>query len=323
MKDPFNLFIQDSVEENTINYYNLMFKTKRKFFEYLKSGKSTEEFRKEINKIWDKVDHSYMLERIEELEKMISARDLEGHEIISSSAKYKEIFDIIGEDKFKDIEKKYKEIISKYYNGRHKTAEKEYIDKMSYLSKLVEKYDDVQQIIPYHNKDGTIHSWHNISSYSSMLYNVNLTHAGWNRTMYDSKLLGNDILYLPAHTMACPLCQEWQGRLYSTNGKTGYIDGQKYIPKEVAIEGGIGHPNCKHQWTLYWTPDQLQEDTYSSNEWVERYEKDQKIKALELKSEKIKNDKSIYKKLGNQEEVDKANQKLEKINSKIRELKNG
>ena len=140
--------------------------------------------------------------------------------------------------------------------------------------------------------------------------------------MYDTQLLDNDILYLPAHTLSCPLCMPWQGKLYSASGKTGYIDGMKYIPKEKAIDEGVGHPNCKHQWLIYWDKDQIQEDSYNSEEWEEKYKNDQKIKALSLKRKNLKNDREIYKKIENQEEVDKVNKKLKRLNKKIKELKN-
>ena len=44
-----------------------------------------------------------------------------------------------------------------------------------------------------------------------MLYNINLLRASWNRTAYDSRLLGNNLWYLPAHTFACPMCMGQQG----------------------------------------------------------------------------------------------------------------
>lgn len=320
MKDPFNLFIAERVDYCTNNYYLLMLKTKRLFFEYLKDKKALEEFKIATSKIWDNLDHNYMKQAYKELADMISARDLTGREIINAKAVYDEVFGIVEESKFFGVEEKYKVSIENFYKSKLKTINKDYIDDTAYLTKLVDKYEDSQQIIPYYNKDGTIRSWHNISSYSSMLFNTNLTRTGWNRTLYDSTLLGQEIFYLPAHIMACPLCQEWQGKLYSKNGKSGIIDGQKYQPMENAIEGGIGHPNCKHQWTIYWSSEQLQKNTYSSDEWVEMYEIDQKVKGLNRKQQQLTNDLNIYENIGNQEEVDKISAKIKKINESIKEL---
>ena len=129
MKDPFNTFIEDSVYDNTLRYYKLMFQTKQMFFEYLIDEKLTREFKEELSKIWDNVDHSYMEQTIKELQAMIEARDLKGNEIVNPDAEYKQIYPLTSEERFRQIEKKYKNIISSYYNGRLGTVKKEYVDK--------------------------------------------------------------------------------------------------------------------------------------------------------------------------------------------------
>lgn len=315
MKDPFSLFIEDSVYYSSNEYYRLMYETKTLFFDFLNKKKPLEEFEKEAKKIWENVDHEYMKQRIEELEKMIDEKNLEGHEIKNKDAKYEEFYDLNPISKFKKVEKKYEKIIEKYYKSRLKTIEKDYVDKKSYLSNLVKKYDKTQAVIPYYNKDGTIRSYHNIASYNSMLYNVNLNRSGWNRTIYDGELLKNDLVYLPAHPYACPLCLPWQGKIYSISGKSDI-----YPPKEMAIKGGIGHPNCKHQFILYWGIEDVQDNKYNSAEWEEKYEARQKIQALELKRDNYENDLNIYKKLKNYEEYDKTISRIKKINQKIQEI---
>ena len=140
-------------------------------------------------------------------------------------------------------------------------------------------------------------------------------------TLEISSLLDKELLYLPAHTFACPLCMPYQGKVYDKNGGSGYTsDGIRYYPQEEAIAGGVGHPNCRHQWTIYWDKDQIQENDYNSDKWQEDYEKKQKIQALQLKRTKLKNDKKIYENLGNGSEVDKTNAKIKKINATIKEL---
>lgn len=320
MRDPFDLFIDDSVYAVSNDYYNLMYKTKLLFFEYLDKGKSLEEFKKANDKIWDKVDHSFMKQRQQELDNMIKQRDLQGRQIINPKARYKQVYEIASIRKYKSVEDKFKKVIERYYKVKLKTVNKDYISKSHYLSQGVEVYDKIQQTIPYYNKDGSIHSYHNIASYNSMLYNSSLTHTGWNRTEYDSKLLDNEFYYLPAHTFACPMCQEWQGKLYSNNGTYGVKDGMKYQPKENAIRGGIGHPNCRHQWTLYWDKDQIQDETYDSAKWTDKYVIKQKERALDRTLDNLANDKEIYKKLGNQEKVENVEQKMKKINEKKEEL---
>nr|DAL31251.1 MAG TPA_asm: minor capsid protein [Caudoviricetes sp.] len=317
MKDAFSLFIEDSVDISKANYDDLVYKTKRLFFDYLLEEKTTDKFAERLEKIWGKLDHSFMEQRTKELEEMIKIRDLTDREIKNKNAKYQEVYELTKMSRYKDVEDYYKKIIESFYGGNLKTVSKDYIDKESYLTKAVEYYDKIQNTIPYHNKDGTVRSWHNIADYCSMLFNTNLTRAGWNRTLYDADLLENNILYLTAHLYSCPLCIDHQGKLYSTNGTYGEIDGQKYVPKEEAIDGGVGHPNCRHQWTIYWDKDQLQEDKFNSKEWDEKYIKRQKMKAVEREINKLRNDKKIYKKIGNMEAFEKTGAKILKLIDKL------
>lgn len=314
MKDAYSIFIEDNVYLTKIKYYDLMFETKRIFFEYLNEGKSLEEFQKETERIWEGIDHTFMKKQISKLEEMIKQRDLEGKKILNPDAEHKEVYKLVPEREYKKREETYKNLVDKYFKGREETLEKDYIDKKSYLTDIVDKYDDMQQTIPYYNKNGTIHSYHNVASYNSMLYNTNLTRAGWNRTMYDANLLEEDLLYLPAHTFACPMCQPWQGRVYSKSGKRGTINGVSYEPKEDAINGGVGHPNCRHQWLIYWDSEMLQENTYNSEEWSEKYKAKQKLRAVKLEISKLENDLSIYRTIGNQEKVDITENKIKKLN---------
>lgn len=316
MKDEFSIFINDSVYYTQTEYYKLINKTKELFFYSLQEQKPASYFKKEANKIWGNIDHSYMEQRIQELEEMISAKNLEGKKILNPNAKFEQIFPLDSESKYIDIERKYEKVVNKYYKDRLKTINNGFVDKETYLTNLIEKYDKMQSIIPYYNKNGTIRSYHNIASYNSMVYNTNLTKAGWNRTLYDSKLLENDLVYLPAHPGACPLCMQFQGKVYSISGKN-----PKYPKQSIAIEGGVGHPNCKHEWVLYWDSSQIQEDKYNDIAWEEYYERKQKIQSLQLERTNLKVDKRILESIGNYGEADKVQAKIRALNSKIKELK--
>lgn len=316
MKDEFSIFINDSVYYTQTEYYKLINKTKELFFYSLQEQKPASYFKKEANKIWGNIDHSYMEQRIQELEKMISAKNLEGRKILNPNAKFEQIFPLDSESKYIDIERKYEKVVNKYYKDRLKTINNGFVDKETYLTNLIEKYDKMQSIIPYYNKNGTIRSYHNIASYNSMVYNTNLTKAGWNRTLYDSKLLENDLVYLPAHPGACPLCMQFQGKVYSISGKN-----PKYPKQSIAIEGGVGHPNCKHEWVLYWDSSQIQEDKFNDIAWEEYYERKQKIQSLQLERTNLKVDKRILESIGNYGEADKVQAKIKVLNSKIKELK--
>lgn len=315
----FNDFINDSVLEVTTNYYHLMDKTKKLYFKYLIQNNKPEEFYIKAQRIWENIDHTFMKDRLEEFNKMVKKRNLTGHPIINPNATYEEIYKLNPESKFIDTEIKYLDTIIDEYMKANKTLENEYIDKTEYLTKQVAVYDKEQMTVPYFNKNGTIRAYHDIASYCSMLYNVNLTRTGWNRTMYDAELLDNDLMYLVAHTFACPLCINAQGRIYSKSGKS-----KKYPSMEEAINGSlgmVGHPNCKHQWTIYWGEEQMQEDKFNTAEWEDKYVTKQKVLALERKYEKIDNDKTIYRQIGNNEKVDLIQMKQQKITTEIDDLK--
>ena len=106
MKDEFSIFINDSVYYTQTEYYKLINKTKELFFYYLQKQKSDSYFKKEANKIWGNIDHSYMEQRIQELEKMISAKNLEGRKILNPNAEFEQIFPLDSESKYINIEKK-------------------------------------------------------------------------------------------------------------------------------------------------------------------------------------------------------------------------
>ena len=179
----------------------------------------------------------------------------------------------------------------------------------------MKKYDKIDRQIPYFSHTtGDIIRYVDVSTYNSMLYNVNLTRSAWNRAIYDAKLLGNHLWYLPAHPFACPHCAEYQGEIYADKSGLGYP------LKEEAISGGVGHPNCKHVWVSYWSKEQLQEEKYNSTEWIEKYETKQKIQSLDLKKSRLLTDRRIYKELGQQDLVDKTTEKIKRIREEKKKL---
>lgn len=209
---------------------------------------------------------------------------------------------------------RYYKIITNFYKKTSETLEKEYINKAEYLSKKITKYDKIEKVIPYYNKDGSIRAYFDIASYNSMVYNTNLTSSAWNSTIESAEKLNNDLVYVPSHPFACPLCQEWQGKIYSLSGNNPI-----YLNLDDALNGGLKHPNCKHPILNYWG--QKETNEYSNAEWVEKYEARQKKQSLELQRKRLKNDKMIYNKLDNQEEVDKINTKIKVLNESIKKQK--
>lgn len=90
----------------------------------------------------------------------------------------------------------------------------------------------------------------------------------------------------------------------------------KYPNRDIAYKAGVGHPNCKCEWSIYWDKLQLENQYISATEPGE-YEIDQKRKAIEREIRRQENDRNLYQMIGNYEEVDKSNQRIEKLKSKL------
>lgn len=85
---------------------------------------------------------------------------------------------------------------------------------------------------------------------------------------------------------------------------------------DVAYQKGVGHPNCKCEWSIYWDKSQL-ETQYLSETKPGEYERDQKRKATEREIRRAENDLSMYQLIGNGKMVDKTMQKIERLQSKL------
>jgi hypothetical protein len=335
-KTPPNIFIKDKVWDSEVKYHRMMMITKQKFFEALKNGESIEKYEKDLKKLWSGIDRTYMTKAIEELRLMIMARDIKNAKATQRSIKLenfwqeyeqgeKEIYQLNPERDFRTIENRYVNRHVKLYKNWSKQYGDQIVDN---IENLVKRYDNMDKTIPYYSHTtGMIKCYNTISTYNSMLYNVNLLRSAWNRTAYDSRLLGNNLWYLPAHTFACPSCAEFQGYVYAEPnasieemqllaryGKRGY----PYV--NDAIEGGVGHPNCKHNWTLFWSEDQVQEEKYNDEEWEEKYKDRQKIQSLTLQKSRLLTDRRIYKEVGREDLVDKTTAKIKHLREKIKEL---
>ena len=328
---PIPKFIEENVWDMTVRYQRMMMITKEKFFEYQADRISTEEYTKGIRELWDSIDHSYMDKAIKELQRMTTTKDLRDAYLYSTKKitqrsiklqnwredyipKDYELYPLNPERDFKIIEDRYVNRHIKFYDNMLKRYANS-TDLKSDLSRLVKVYDSMDKTIPYYHKDGTFKCYNTVATYNSMLYNVNLLRASWNRSIYDSKILDNHLWYLPAHPYACPLCMVYQGRVYTDNPKD-----HRYPQKETAIEGGIGHPNCKHDWTLYWSEEQIQDEKYDSPEWEEKYKAQQKIQNIDLTKSRLLADRRIYKNLDQQDLVDDMTAKIKALREKKKEL---
>lgn len=342
-------FIEDKVWESTIKYNRMINITKEKFFENLYKETSIDEYTKGITELWD-IDHTYMDKSIEELKRMVIQKDFSNAEmygdkkITKHSIKLenawedytlveKDLYKLNPESDFRKLEKRYVNRHIKLYENmlkRYKHIE----DRGKALANLLPKYETLDKTIPYFSHTtGDIIRYVDIGTYCNMLYNVNLTRSAWNRAIYDAKLLGNHMWYLPAHPFACPGCAFFQGYVYTdhpptpreTNilikhGKPGYPQKESTYGANPNSRIGVGHPNCKHMWASYWSEEQIQDDKFNSAEWEEKYKNKQKIQSLDLEKSRLLSNRRVYKELGQQDLVDKTTEKIKKIRAKKKEL---
>lgn len=305
-------FIQNEVFKINLEYVRLQNKTKELFFKCLDEGRDIEYFKAKLEELWGKIDHSYYDDKLVEYEQLIHEYyDIEYKDPIVPKFNYMTLIPIgvvlAQELRFKDDKSREYSISVNSYAYKN--------DKQDYLKKKVQKY--TSQIVPYYNRTtGELMRYVDLSTYEAMIFNTNLTRDGWNTTLNDADYIGANLFYIPYHNFSCPECAAMQNKILTRD------DVQRLIGHvEEEIEGDILHPNCKCVLTIYENGTKIRKTPYSDSELDEFYHTRQKINTLTLNKERILSDIKIQKSLGNQDEVDKLNQKRNAINSQIRELK--
>lgn len=310
------------------NYEEKQNLTKIKYFDYLNKGKSVEDFSKEVKKIWGNIDHKFMNKQIAKLQEAIHSNNVAqaidigrilGIEYYKSTGKWvidDKYFKLIPESEFKKIENLFQERVIKSYNKSNKTIDK--VDKDYYLEKKIDSYDEeVNQLVAYYGKGGGIQRHVQVSSYLSMLHNVDLTRSGWNQTMIDADRLNAEYFIIPTHPFSCEECQMYQNRPLSR------YEVESIIGTEAEEQSDdILHPNCKCTLSILWDNSQIKKDDFTIIEKEEQYNIRQQVNSYSLTKDKLETDKVIANKLGNQEQVDKINNRINKIDNKITKLVN-
>lgn len=306
--------IADSVFNVNLHYVRLQNKTKELFFRCLDEERDIEYFKAELEKIWGRADYSYINDQIAEYEAIIHERNIEGREVVEEVPKGEEgsLFSLVPASVVLGVISKFMRTKEREYKvSTNSVAYKN--DKQEYLKLKVEKYTN--QVVPYYSKTtGNIVRYVQPSTYNSMVHNTNLTRAGWNITLNDADELGVNMFYIPSHNFSCPHCADHQ-EIPMTKEEVIALVGDA-----EEMQGDILHPNCKCVLTFYEDYSQLK-PMKSMGEIEEEYDIRQKTNTLTLRKEELLADIKIQKNLGNQDEVDKLNQKRNKINKEIRELK--
>lgn len=318
--------IRKNVYLTNVYYTKLQNKTKELYFSYLDKNKSYDDFEKELSKIWDNIDHSFMDKQIDKLEKMVNSNNVE--EAINlgrlddtyKNTEYwvidEEYFKLTPESQFKKLEQRFKQNVLNQYKLAKKTIKN--VDKDTYLEKRIDTYNkSINNVITYFNRDNKIARKVQMSTYLAMLHNVDLTRAGWNQTMSDSHKLDNDLFIIPYHSFSCLYCSEYQNRIL-TRQQVEQIIGIEAVEQT----GDILHPNCKCTLSLFWDSTQISQEIKSSSEIENEYAIRQKVNGLTLERSNLRTDMKIANSLGNQEKVDQIKARISVINRNIRELRN-
>lgn len=286
-----------------IDYQNKMNNTKELFIKGKYDGVSNEDFAKQVQGIWNNIDHKYMERTIQEQTLKVMNQD---RVTMQEQQNLPNKYELNPTSTFSQLEQGYGEYITRVYendNG-HST---------DYLTKRIKTFEKVERTIAYF-RNGQIYSMHTPAEYLSMLYNVNLRMASWNQSIKDGQVLGIDLMVLESHPNACEICSSHMGKLYSISGK------EYNIPNfggslDDAYADGVGHPNCKCNFTLYWNDDQLIQEPYA-----DLYEPLQKARGLQRDIDRLITDYELYRYITNYGEADKTIEKIDKLQEQLDEL---
>lgn len=282
-----------------IQYEEKQRQTKEQFFKSKYDGKSQEEFKQEVDKLWKDIDHSYMDRTIQDLTNKIRSQDgvtMGEQQALPNRYELNPVSD------FTNIENNYADYLGRVYGQSDDNS-------VEYLTERIKKFERVERTIAYY-RNGQIYSMHTPSEYLSMLYNVNLRMASWNQTIKDGEILDIDLVILESHPNGCEICNSHMGKIYSISGKSN-----RYPSIDQAYNDGVGHPNCKCNFSLYWDDRQLLMQPITDN-----YEALQKARGLERDIERLNTDYDLYTYIGNYGEADKTLEKINALNDALNEL---
>lgn len=141
------------------------------------------------------------------------------------------------------------------------------------------------------------------------------------------KKKGTKFVWISSHANCSPRCAPYQGRLYSLDGTSGTIAGNRYVPLEEAQRGKNGDGNgctngynCRHY--IIPTSDtelikgQKAPTYYNKSTILKEQAIDTKQRFFENQIRKIKKDEIVSRIMGNTEEARKNNEKWKKLEKK-------
>lgn len=310
-------FINESVFDTNLKILRKQNETKELFFRCLDEGRDYYYFKDQLEKIWDTLDYSFLQDQLRDYEKIIHEQNIEGKKEIEVKQRNKLLplvpLTIILTQEQRLINWKLREYKNSLNSYAYRTAKEEY------LKLKVSKYKD--NIVEYVSHEGKKSRYVELSTYTSMIQNTNLTRTAWNTTLNDADNLGIEKFYIPYHPFSCEDCIAHQNKIYT---KEELI---RMVGFAEEAEGDILHPNCKCTIVMLGDGDKMMKTSnLTKGEKIEAYDIRQKVNSLTLEKERLQTDLKIYRSFrdneGMQDMIDKYNQKIRKINETIRDLKN-
>ena len=293
-------YIDEQVLYVALKYDQKLHRTEKEYILGLLNNKSPAEMLKYLNKEYT-IDHSYMIKSLEELRQKVRKKDKVG--TLEQQREQPDLLTLNPIEKFTFEEQQYADrVLSRYIQDLADIQVQEDVER--YLSTKIKSYDaNVEQFKPYYH-NGTVSSTQTLSTYNSMLYNVNLTRTAWNQAYKDSFVLDNDKFIINSHPFACPHCLAHQGQVLTRRELEALVGG--------AVEDGaeeILHPNCKCTISLLWDSSQEEQELTSPQD----YELDQREKAITRKLSKIRTEKDLYKEIGNNKMAQRKQQQIRRL----------
>lgn len=86
-----------------------------------------------------------------------------------------------------------------------------------------------------------------VEAYSEMVARTTLGNCARQGGLNRSAEMGNDLVRMSTHARSSPMCEPWEGGVYSQSGSS-----DKYPDLQTAIDEGAFHPNCKHSLNPYY-----------------------------------------------------------------------
>lgn len=324
-------FIGDSVYLINQHYTELQSKTKVIYFRCLEQERDIDYFNKQVEKLWKDIDHSFMDKQIAKLNELVHDTNIElaveykvidGKEklvITTNTKEYKtkDYFKLTPESDFRKVEEKYLQRLESNYKKSLNSIKKQ--DKETYIQKKLASYDEeINQVVAYYNsKGGGIQRYVQVSTYLSMLHNVDLTRSGWNTTIKDAIYLNAQWFIIPYHNFSCEHCRLYQNRPLSR------AEVENVLGLEAKEQvGDILHPNCKCTLSIYWDSSQVEDIKWTNEEQDEFYKIRQQVNHYSLQLDKLITDKRIIDKYGTQKQKDTINKKISDVSKKSIDLVN-